>query len=245
MPLLTVLHIDDDDALVRLVARALSAAGCEVRHADTGSEGLRLLRDSRPDVVLLDLGLPDIDGLEVCRRVREDPRTAHVPVIMVTAKGLEVDRVAGLDTGADDYITKPFGVSELQARIRAVVRRASARGRTPRTAWLAPTHTHRRGLAIDLPGRRVTVRGHEVLLRAREFDLLAHFAAAPGRVFRRDELLTAVWGFEHPRDLVTRTVDVHVRRLRAKLGVAGRQIETLKGVGYRYNSDPASAGRPH
>ncbi len=232
----TVLHVDDDLALARLVTRALTAAGYDVHHAATWAEGFAFLHERRPDVVLLDWGLPDVDGLEACRRLRSDPIVGDVPVIMVTGRGLEADLVAGLETGADDYVTKPFSLKELHARVQAVLRRTSLRrGATP-PAPPPAARVQRSGLSIDLQARRVKIGGRDVPLRAREFDLLAHLATAPGRVFRRDELLAAVWRFEHTKGLITRTVDVHVRRLRMKLGPAGKQIETVKRVGYRFNA---------
>jgi len=227
----SVLLIEDDDAVAAMIVRAFARVGWPVVRAGTAREGLERLTRERADLVLLDVGLPDADGLDVCRTIRATPAIGDLPVIMVTAHGLEAERVEGFDCGADDYVVKPFGVAELLARAQAVVRRAGARHQPAASAIAWGT------LAVDRVQRRVTVAGREVALRTKELDLLLRLLAEPGRVFHRQELLADVWGVEHPGDIVTRTVDVHIRRLRSKLAEAGTCIETVKGVGYRFNAD--------
>ncbi len=191
--------------------------------ASSGEEALRQVRHASPDLVLLDLMLPAMGGLEVCRKLRQDPATVALPIVMLTAKGDEVDRVLGLELGADDYIVKPFSPKELLARVRAVLRRAKP---APGAAAIAIG-----ALAIDPGTRTVTVQGAPLTLTHKEFELLSALADAQGRVLSREFLLDRVWG-------ESRTVDVHVRRLRVKLGPEGRRILTVKSVGYRL--DPES-----
>jgi two-component system phosphate regulon response regulator PhoB len=191
-----------------------------------GRDGVRVAQTEAPDVILLDLMLPDIDGTEVCRQIRTSAKTQAIPVIMVTARSDEVDRVVGFELGADDYVTKPFSVRELVLRVRAVLRR----GRQ-----LKETESLEIGvLKIDSAAHRVWVGGVEVSLTALEFKLLSTLAACRGRVKTRDALLGEVWGLH--MNVETRTVDTHVKRLREKLGDAGVLIETVRGVGYRFVS---------
>jgi DNA-binding response OmpR family regulator len=181
-----------------------------------------------PDLILLDLNLPVLSGLEVCRLLRGRPATAHIPIIMVTARTSESDRVTGLEVGADDYITKPFSLRELGARVRAVLRRASGEaGGAP-----SPLVYRGRHLVADFDAVAVSVDGDAVRLTRREFELLRYLVENRNRVLSRDRLLERVWGYE--RFVETRSVDVHVGRLRGKLGNAGRQIETVVGLGYRF-----------
>ncbi len=223
-----LLLVEDDDAIAEPLRRGLEREGISVTRAATGAAALAATTGSGGppgcfDLVLLDLGLPDLDGLEVCRGIRS---ASAVPIIVVTARGDEVDRVVGLELGADDYLTKPFGFRELLARIRAVLRRAGpADGRGPSAT--GPLNVG--SLTIDLRTREVAVDGEVVGLTPKEFDLLAHLAEDPGRVFSRGEILEAVWDphWYGP----TRTLDAHVASLRRKLG-AGR-IETVRGVGFR------------
>ncbi len=212
-----VLIVEDEDSIAEPLARGLEREGFQVVRVATGGEALRA---AEPDVVLLDLRLPDMDGFDVCRELRARSR---VPVIMVTAKGEELDRVLGLELGADDYIVKPFGFRELVARIRAVTRRASARpdDRGPLLAG---------ALSIDVRARRARLGERELELTLKEFDLLALLASDPGTVFSRQRILEAVWDthwYGH-----TKTIDVHVAALRRKLGDP-RWIETVRGVGFR------------
>jgi two-component system, OmpR family, phosphate regulon response regulator PhoB len=217
--------VDDERDLLSLLDFNLRAAGFETLLATTGEQALAHLRRRVPDIVLLDLMLPDIPGTEVCRQIKSDPRTKHVPVVMLTAKGDEVDRVVGFEIGADDYVTKPFSVRELVLRLKAVVRRAGA-GRTaerPRES-VGP-------IRLDVETHRAYVDGAEVALTTLEFKLLSTFMARLGRVQSREQLLEDVW--EMSPDVETRTVDTHVKRLREKLGSGRELLETVRGVGYR------------
>jgi len=224
----TVLVVDDEPTIVEVVARYLERAGYETLAAADGPEALREAELRDPDLVVLDVMLPGIDGIEVMRRLHErDGRP--VPVILLTARGEESDRLVGLRRGADDYVVKPFSPAELVARVDAVLRRVSPPGEDE-----APEPIEVGTLRIDPAMRTVTLDGVELALTQREFDLLAYLAAHPGRVFSRDQLMEAVWDYPFFTD--TSTVTVHVRRLRAKLGddpSEPRFIETVWGVGYR------------
>jgi len=182
-----------------------------------------------PDLVVLDLMLPELDGLEVCRRLRRDASTASVPIIMLTAKSDEVDRIVGLEIGADDYVGKPFSPKELVARVRAVLRRAHPDHPTPLLS-AGP-------IALDPARHAVTLHGQAIVLTPKEFDLLQALLESAGRVLSREFLLNRVWGYARADVIESRTVDVHVRRLRAKLGDAGSRIATVKSVGYRFETD--------
>jgi DNA-binding response OmpR family regulator len=222
-----ILLIEDDADIALSLKYNLEKEGLfAVAAARDGETGLRQALEAPPDLVLLDLNLPGIDGIEVCRRLRKAPSTASAPIIMLTARVAEADRVAGLDEGADDYILKPFSVKEVLARVRAVLRRFERAGEEEETLVDGP-------ITIDVPARRVLVDGNEVALTRKEFDLLAHLIRHRGRVLTRERLLERVWGYDYPGE--TRTVDVHIRRLRRKLGEAAeRRIETVVGVGYRF-----------
>ena len=224
-----VLVVEDEPDIRNLIVLHLSREGFRCRTAKSGPEALREARAATPDLVILDLMLPDLDGLEVCRRLRSDAATATIPIIMLTAKADEVDRVVGLEMGADDYVVKPFSPKELIARIRAVLRRArpAAEARVLRAG----------AVTIDPMRHQVDVAGTAVELTPKEFDLLRALVEAAGRVLSREQLLKRVWGYTRGGDIESRTVDVHVRRLRAKLGDTGRRIATLKGVGYRFEDD--------
>jgi phosphate regulon transcriptional regulator PhoB len=221
-----VLVVEDEPDIRQLIVHHLEREGFRCRHAATGTEALRAVRTSVPDLIVLDLMLPEVGGLEVCRRVRGDTATANVPIIMLTAKSDEVDRIVGLELGADDYVAKPFSPKELVARVRAVLRRAR-----PDTTG----RVYREGAIVLDPGRHaVTVGGAPVALTPKEFDLLHVFLETAGRVLTREHLLSRVWGYAHADEIESRTVDVHVRRLRAKLGDEGHRIATVKTVGYRF-----------
>jgi two-component system phosphate regulon response regulator PhoB len=226
-----VLIVEDEPDILSLLVFHLEREGYQVTQSRTGREGLRLAGASPPDLVLLDLMLPEIDGLEVCRRLRQDPATRSLPIVMLTARGDEVDRVLGLELGADDYVVKPFSPRELVARIRAVLRRARP---DPATSALVLGR-----LTIDFSGHRVTVDGKPVGVTRKEFDLLRALAEARGRVLSREYLLDHVWGYTAAGEIESRTVDVHVRRLRQKLGAEGQRIGTVTGVGYRFEAGPA------
>jgi two-component system response regulator RegX3 len=214
-----VLLVEDDPTIAVPLIRGLEREGFAVRHAETGAAARAELRaEPMTDVVLLDLGLPDVDGFELCRQLR---RELAVPLIVVTARGAEVDRVVGLELGADDYVVKPFGLRELVARIRAVVRRAGPRSDAPIVAD---------GLVVDTRTRRVEIDGRDVALTPKEFDLLALLAEDPGAVCSRQRIIDQVWDPHWFGS--TKTLDVHVASLRRKLG-DHRRIETIRGVGYR------------
>ena len=225
-----VLIVEDERDIRDLVLFHLEREGFHVSSASSGEEALRQVRHASPDLVLLDLMLPAMGGLEVCRKLRQDPATVALPIVMLTAKGDEVDRVLGLELGADDYIVKPFSPKELLARVRAVLRRAKP---APGAAAIAIG-----ALAIDPGTRTVTVQGAPLTLTHKEFELLSALADAQGRVLSREFLLDRVWGYSRAGEIESRTVDVHVRRLRVKLGPEGRRILTVKSVGYRL--DPES-----
>ncbi len=224
-----VLVVEDEPDIRDLLAFHLEREGYQVSRAHSGTDALRQIRAGPPDLVLLDLMLPEMDGLEVCRRLRQDPATVALPVVMLTAKGEETDRVVGLELGADDYIVKPFSPKEVVARIRAVLRRAR-----PDPAS-APVTIGR--VSIDLAKHRVTVGGGPVALTPKEFDLLHALVSARGRVLSREFLLDRVWGYAAASEIESRTVDVHVRRLRVKLGEEGARIITVKSVGYRLDAE--------
>jgi two-component system phosphate regulon response regulator PhoB len=217
-----VLVIEDEGDLREVLDYNLSQAGHRVQTASTAADGLRLARDIKPELILLDLMLPDQPGTEVCRAIKKDPTTSDTRVIMVTAKGEEIDRVVGFELGADDYVTKPFSVRELMLRVQAVLRRKAE----------TDTEVIELGeLRIDKAAHRVTVHGEEVQLTSLEFKLLVTLVTRQNRVQTRSVLLSDVWGID--ADITSRTVDTHVKRLREKLGSAGQYIETVRGVGYR------------
>ncbi|GAC1513269.1 MAG: response regulator transcription factor [Chloroflexota bacterium] len=209
--------------MVRLISLYLQQAGYTVISAMTGSAGMEAVERHQPDLVVLDIGLPDIDGYAVCRHLRT---TVDTPVIMLTARGDSRDRIAGLEEGADDYVSKPFQPDELVARVRAVLRRARPVGQRPQRYEID-------GLAVDTLQRGVTLEGRPIDLRPKEFDLLVELISHPGQVFTREQLVERVWGYEYLGDGAT--LDVHVWRLRSKLGETGKQaryIQTVWGVGY-------------
>lgn len=227
---MNILIVDDEKDIVELVAFNLEKEGHGVLKAHDGERALQIARAKAPDLIILDLMLPGIQGIEVCKRLRRDPATAMVPIIMLTAKGDEIDRVLGLEVGADDYVTKPFSVKELMARVKAVLRRAEMRREAENGEVIVFP-----GLRIDLKSYDVRVEGRRVELSPTEFKLLTFFARNPGRVFTRDQILDRVWGGE--AYVEPRTVDVHIRRLRAQLqrgGGATDAIVTVRGAGYKF-----------
>lgn len=221
-----VLVVEDEPDIRDLLNLHLTREGFEVRTAGTGAQGLREVKTRHPDLIVLDLMLPELNGLEVCRRLRHDPETASIPVIMLTAKGDEADRIVGLEIGADDYVTKPFSPKELVARVKAVLRRT---GPGEQQALFSVG-----ALRVDFGKRQVFVAAAAVALTPKEFDLLRALIEARGRVLSRELLLDRVWGYARASEIESRTVDVHVRRLRQKLGVEGRRVVTAKSVGYRF-----------
>jgi two-component system alkaline phosphatase synthesis response regulator PhoP len=225
MPKGAILVIDDEKDLIELVKYSLEKEGFLVKGALDGESGLAATVREVPDLVIVDLMLPGIDGLEVCRRLRLDERTAAVPLIMLTAKSAESDRIVGLELGADDYVTKPFSPRELAARVKAVLRRSIKRA--PASSII------RHGeLTVDLTRREVSCQGKSVALTASEFRLLHFLATHPGQVFSRSEMIDGALGREI--SVVDRTIDVHVTGLRKKLGHCGDWIETVRGFGYRF-----------
>lgn len=222
-----VLVVDDDPALSDVVGRYLNRDGFDVDYASDGKAGLSRALETLPDIVVLDLMLPGMDGLDVCRELR---RVAPIPVVMLTAMGEENDRIAGLDIGADDYVTKPFSPRELSARVKAVLRRAVA----GEVAASGTRTLSGGGVEVDVVAHQVWRDGKPLTLTSKEFDLLVHFMTNPGRAYRREELLEAVWGWSFGD---TSTVTVHVRRLREKVEVdpsSPKHLVTVRGVGYRF-----------
>ncbi len=222
-----VLIVEDEQDIASLIKHALERNGdAEAEIVGTGEAALKAVSARLPDLIILDLNLPILGGLEVCRILRTRADARDLPIIMLTARSGENDRVSGLDQGADDYVTKPFSLRELTARVRAVLRRTGPRERRLPTAY-AGAH-----LTVDFEAVAVLVDGQQVRLTRREFELLQYLVQNKNRVVSRDKLLERVWGYD--RQVETRSVDVHVGRLRAKLKTAGAQIETLVGLGYRF-----------
>jgi two-component system phosphate regulon response regulator PhoB len=220
----TVLVIDDEAELLKLLDYNLTRAGYAVLTARDGDKGLESARRHVPDLVILDVMMPGLDGWEVCKRLRADPATASIPLLMLTAKGGESDRVLGLELGADDYVTKPFGINELLARVKSLMRRAETRSNASDVVRAGK-------LVVDQGRRTVTAAGKKVELTATQFNLLRVLAEQPGRVFSREDLIARAHGDDAA--ITDRTVDVHVAALRRKLGKHGDLIETVWGVGYR------------
>lgn len=248
----SILLIEDEVDLQHVLEYNLKQAGYEVFSALRGQDGLRLAVQVQPQLVLLDLMLPDIPGTQVCRTLKSDPRTAAIPIIMLTARGEETDRVVGFELGADDYVVKPFSVRELLLRLAAILRRGQvatpAAPAVPVAAPIVSVEQERSSprtdaeiefgrLRIDRYAHRVFVEDEEVRLTALEFKLLLKLYEARNRVQTRVMLLDDVWDIE--ADVTTRTVDTHIKRLREKLGAAGRYIETVRGVGYRFADHPS------
>jgi two-component system, OmpR family, phosphate regulon response regulator PhoB len=223
-----VLLIEDDRDIAEAIAYQLEKAGLQVRLAYTGEEGLEAARRG-VDLVLLDLNLPNMDGLEVCRMIRRQSATAHVPIIIVSARGEEVDRVLGLEMGADDYVVKPFSLKELAARCRVALRRSDA-GAASADAYRDDD------FEVEFDAFVVRYRGEEVRLTPKEFELFRYLVERRGRVITRERLLSDVWGYD--TDVETRSIDAHIRRLRVKLGPARHHIETIVGLGYRFVPGP-------
>src|SRR5215470_6713291 len=225
-----VLIVDDDPDIQRLVTYNLSQAGFQVTTASSGRTALETVQEHPPDLIILDIMMPDIDGMEVCRTLRQRESSRRIPIIMLTARGEEIDRVVGFELGADDYVMKPFSPRELVLRVKSIFRRVGE----------SRTETLQAGKIQLLPQRRqVLVGGRSLSLTAKEFDLLHELMRARGNVLTREMLMDKVWGYHG--DAASRTLDTHVRRLREKLGDDGVHVETVRGVGYRMG-DRAEAG---
>lgn len=221
--------LEDDQNIRDFTVYAIKSAGFEIRGFGLPSEFYAAVAECPPDVALLDIMLPEEDGLTVLRRLRENPLTAKIPIMMLTARSTEYDKVLGLDSGADDYLAKPFGVMELLSRIRALLRRAEKHS--------LDTVLHCGQIALDPQRHFVAVNNREILLTGKEFDLLALLMRNQGIVMTREQILQSVWGYDYTGE--SRTVDVHIRTLRAKLGETGNAIETVRGVGYRFHAEEA------
>lgn len=228
--------VEDDDSIRELVIYTLRTTGFEAKGFPTAAQFWEAVEKAQPALVLLDIMLPDEDGLHILKRLRGDAETADLPVIMLTAKSTEYDRVVGLDSGADDYIPKPFGMMELVSRVKALLRRAAKQS--------DEKHYAADALFVDVKRRNVTVEGREVSLTYKEFELLCYLLENRGVVLTRDQILTKIWDYNYSGE--TRTVDVHIRTLRQKLGAMGGLIETVRGVGYRIAekaAKPAEGGQ--
>ena len=221
-----ILVVDDEPDMLELIETNLSAAGFNVLQAATGEEALRQARALPPQLILLDLMLPELDGLEVCKLLRQDPATRSIPIVMLTARAAEIDRVLGLELGADDYVTKPFSMRELVLRVKKLLHRLPARASSDDGQFRLG------GLHIDTARHRASFNGRELDLTLTEFKLASVLVERRGRVQSREQLLRDVWGYNNLID--TRTVDTHMRRLRVKLGPAAKLLDTVRGVGYRF-----------
>lgn len=223
-----ILIIEDDKNISKLVKYNLEKSGYDCAIADDGEEALGILDKGKADLIILDIMLPKMDGFEVCRLIKQNQKLKNIPIIMLTAKGEEVDRIVGLELGADDYVVKPFSPRELILRIKAILKRGKIEE--------SPKDIIERGnLVIDIPKHRVTVSNKEVELTPIEFKLLVTLIERKGRVQSRDQLLSDVWDMHS--NVFTRTVDTHIKRIREKLGKIGQQIETIRGLGYRFKED--------
>ena len=220
-----ILVVDDEEDIVELLEYNLKKEGYQVFKAMTGEEALELAKGEAPDLIILDLMLPGLDGLEVCKILKKDTRTDSIPIVMLTAKGEESDIIIGLELGADDYITKPFSPKVLLARVKTVLRRSEEKLLPKKVLQIED-------LTIDIPNYKLMLKGKPIKLTKTEFNLLKCLAANPGRVFTRDQLLNKVWGEE--TFIGDRAIDVHIRRLRKKLGRASKFIVTVRGVGYKF-----------
>ena len=220
----TILVVDDEPDIVEIIQYNLEKSGFDVTVAADGPTAVEKARDETPDLIVLDLMLPGLEGTDVCRILKQDERTRSIPILMLTAKSEEIDRIIGLELGADDYVVKPFSPREIALRIRNILRRRSA----PETSGPARAGP----LVIDVEGHHVSVSGRTVSLTATEFKLLAILYQRRGRVQTREELLDVVWGYDYMG--YGRTVDAHIKRLREKLGEASGMVETVRGVGYRF-----------
>ena len=227
-----VLVVEDEPDILEMVRYNLDQAGLDVETAEDAERALQSVQEILPDLIILDLMLPGIDGLDMCRQVKQDARTRHIPILMLTARKEEVDRIVGLELGADDYVVKPFSPRELVLRAQAILRRSqgSSQSATDTEGWL-----HMGPISIDKAAHQALLNGDPLELTGTEFKLLITLIERRGRVQTRDDLLNTVWGYEYSG--YGRTVDTHIRRLREKLGEASEWIETVRGVGYRFRRE--------
>ena len=223
----TILIVEDEKDICKMLEYNLKGEGFKTLSAGDGEDALDSVDRDHPDLIILDLMLPGMDGLEVCKNLKSDTKTASIPVIMLTAKSQESDKIVGLELGADDYVTKPFSFRELIARIKAVLRRVKEKGNLPEVLKIG-------GLKIDFSRIAVSVKDKTVELTSKEFELLKTLIKVKGRVASRDYLLDNIWGLDHAVEIQTRTVDVHIRTLRKKLKSESRRIVTVKNYGYRF-----------
>lgn len=226
----TILIVEDEKDIVKMLEYNLKKEGFKTLSARNGEDALDLAQSEHPGLIILDLMLPGIDGLEVCKVLKNETKTSSIPIIMLTAKSQESDKIVGLELGADDYVTKPFSPRELVARIRAVLRRFREKEKPPEKLRAGD-------LIIDCARIAVTVKGKPVELTAKEFELLKALVRAKGRVLSRDHLLDSIWGFDHAAEIQTRTVDVHIRTLRRKIKGESKRIVTVKNYGYRFEDE--------
>lgn len=226
----SILIVEDEKDIVKMLEYNLRKEGFRAISARNGEDALNLANSARPDLIILDLMLPGMDGLEVCKTLKANIKTAPIPIVMLTAKSQESDKIIGLELGADDYMTKPFSPRELIARIRAVLRRVREKDRLLEILKIG-------GLAIDFPRINVTVKNKPVELTSKEFELLKTLIKAKGRVLSRDYLLDTIWGFDQAAEIQTRTVDAHITTLRKKLKSESRRIITVKNYGYRFEDE--------
>jgi len=222
-----ILIIEDEKDIIKMLDYNLKKEGFKALSANNGEDGLDMARKENPDLVLLDLMLPGMDGLDVCKAIKNDAKTAHIPIIILTAKAQEADKIVGLELGADDYVTKPFSPRELIARIKAVLRRVKEKNKLPEVLKIGD-------LTIDFSKIMVLVKGKPIELTSKEFELLKILIKAKSRVLSRDYLLDTVWGFDQALEIQTRTVDVHITTLRKKLKSESKRIITVKNYGYRF-----------
>ena len=225
-----ILIVEDEKDIIKMLDYNLKKEGFRVVDARDAEDALDLAVREHPDLILLDLMLPGMDGLEVCKALKKESKTGSIPIIMLTAKSQESDKVVGLELGADDYITKPFSLRELIARIKAVIRRVTEKEKLPEVFQAGD-------LKIDFARISVSLKDKPVELTAKEFELLKTLLKAKGRVLSRDYLLDTIWGFDHAMEIQTRTVDVHIRTLRKKLKTASKYIITVKNYGYRFETE--------
>ncbi len=224
-----ILIVDDEKDIVKMLDYNLKKDGFRTINADDGEDALDLANREYPDLIILDLMLSGLSGLEVCKTLKKESKTASIPIIMLTAKTQEADKIVGLELGADDYVTKPFSPRELIARIKAVLRRVKEKEKLPEVLIIGD-------LKIDFSKILVTVKDKPVELTSKEFELLKLLIKVNGRVLSRDYLLDTIWGFDHAMEIQTRTVDVHIRTLRKKLKAEAKRIITVKNYGYRFEA---------